>query len=64
MKIHYRKPTILEQMDDAIRDTTQCIDYFELTVEEFDQNYDSFDKGVNTEGIAQFTYKGILVKVR
>ena len=34
MKIHYREPTVLEQMADAIRDSKKPIDYIELTSEE------------------------------
>ena len=44
MKIHYRKPDLLEQMNKAIADSKEPIDHFELTPEEFNQHFSSFDK--------------------
>ena len=52
MKIHYRRPTVLEQMSDAIRDSKQPIDYFELDAEEFNAHFSNFDK--NNSGLRVF----------
>jgi hypothetical protein len=64
MKIHYRKPTVLEQMADAIRDSKKPIDYFELTSEELNANYSNFDRTTNKDSTITYSYKGILVKVK
>lgn len=63
MKIHYREPTVLEQMTDAIRDSKNPIDYFELTSEELNTNYSSFDK-TNVGPTVTYSYKGITIKVK
>jgi len=62
MKIHYRKPTVLEQMADAIRDSKKPIDYFELSGEELNSYYSNFDKATNKDQ-TQYSYKGIAIKV-
>jgi hypothetical protein len=64
MKIHYRKPTILEQMADAIRDSKKPIECFEITSEELNSNYSNFDRSSNNNNIVQYSYKGIPVKVK
>jgi len=64
MKIHYRKPTVLEQMADAIRDSKKPIDFFELTGEELNANYSNFDRTTNKDSTITYSYKGILVKVK
>ena len=63
MKIHYRKPTLLEQMADAIRDSKKPIDYFELTSEELNANYSNFDRTVKDK-VIHYSYKGVPVKVK
>ena len=67
MKIHYRKPTLLEQMDLAVRDCnspgTKPIDYFELTSEELNANYSNFDRSINKDNKTSYSYKGIPIKV-
>jgi hypothetical protein len=63
MKIHYREPTVLEQMADAIRDSKKPIDYFELTSEEINANYSNFDRTIKDK-IIYYSYKGIPVKVK
>lgn len=63
MKIHYRRPTVLEQMSDAIRDSKQPIDYFELDAEEFNANFSNFDKN-NSGSTVSYSYKGITIKVK
>jgi hypothetical protein len=63
MKIHYRKPTVLEQMTDAIRDSKKPIDYFELTSEELNANYSNFDRTVKDK-VIHYSYKGVPVKVK
>ena len=63
MKIHYREPTVLELMNDAIRDSKNPIDYFELTSEELNSHYSSFDK-TNSGSDMSYSYKGIAIKVK
>ena len=62
MKIHYRKPTLLELMNDAIRDSKKPIDYFELTGNELNSNYSNFDRTIKNK-IIYYSYKGIEIKV-
>jgi hypothetical protein len=63
MKIHYREPTVLEQMADAIRDSKKPIDFFELTSEELNANYSNFDRTIKDK-IIYYSYKGVPVKVK
>ena len=63
MKIHYREPTLLELMNDAIRDSKNPIDYFELTSEELNSYYSNFDK-TNTGSTTPYSYKRIPIKVK
>ena len=63
MKIHYRKPTVLEQMADAIRDSKKPIDYFELTSEEINSHYSNFDRTIKDK-IIHYSYKGVPIKVK
>ena len=63
MKIHYREPTVLEQMTDAIRDSKDPIDYFELTSEELNANYSNFDRTIKDK-VIHYSYKGVPVKVK
>lgn len=64
MKIHYRQPTLLELMTDAVRDSKKPIDYFELTSEELNAYYSSFDRTVGQDNITHYSYKGVLIKVK
>ena len=63
MKIHYREPTVLEQIADAIRDSKKPIDYIELTSEELNSYYSSFDRTIKDK-IIYYSYRGIPVKVK
>jgi hypothetical protein len=63
MKIHYRKPTLIEQMTDAIADTKQPIEYFELTPDELNSYYSYFDKSTKNDNTIDYSYKGIIIKV-
>jgi hypothetical protein len=63
MKIHYRKPDLLEEMKAAIADSKEPIDYFELTPEEFNQHFSSFDKSFQRDNSVQYMFRGIPVKV-
>ena len=67
MKIHYREPNVLEQMNNAINVSAEAnrkpIDYFELTSEELNSYYSSFDKNNSGSDIA-YSYKGIAIKVK
>jgi len=62
MKIKYRKPTLIEQMTEAIATAKQTIDYFELTSEELNANYSNFDRTIKNK-IIHYSYKGITIKV-
>jgi len=63
MKIHYRKPDLLEEMKKAIVDSKEPIDHFELTSEEFNQHYSSFDKSFQHDNSVQYMFRGIPLKV-
>jgi hypothetical protein len=45
MKIHYKKPSLLDEMRRAIATSKEPIDHFELTPEEFNQHFTQF--GIN-----------------
>jgi hypothetical protein len=62
MKIKYRKPTLVEQMNEAIDTATQPIDYFELTQQEFQSVFNNLDK-TNSKNTVAYSYKGITIKV-
>ena len=68
MKIHYREPTVVEQMNNAINVSAEAnrkpIDYFELTSEELNSNYSNFDRTVDKNNTTHYSYKGIPVKVK
>ena len=66
MKIHYRKPTVLELMEEAVRSSTGAkpIDYFELTSEEINANYSHFNRSQQKDGTTQYSYKTIPIKVK
>lgn len=62
MKIKYRKPTLIEQMSDAIADSKKPIDYFELSASEFQSIINNIDKTKTANGIS-YSFKGIKIKV-
>jgi hypothetical protein len=62
MKIKYRKPTLIEQMNEAIDTATQPIDYFELSQAEFQSVFNNLDK-TNSKNTVAYSYKGITIKV-
>ena len=62
MKIKYRKPTLIEQMTEAIETAKQPIDYFELSQTEFQSIFNSLDKSKSGDTIT-YSYKGISIKV-
>jgi hypothetical protein len=67
MKIHYREPTVVEQMNNAIRVSNEAnkkpIEYFELTEGELNSYYSNFDR-TTKDKIIYYSYKGIPVKVK
>jgi hypothetical protein len=63
MKIHYRKPDLLEETKAAIATSKEPIDHFELTQDEFNQHFSSFDKSFQKDNSVQYMFRGILVKV-
>jgi hypothetical protein len=63
MKIHYRKPDLLEEMKKAIANSKEPIDHFELTPEEFNQHFSSFDKSFQRDNSVQYMFRGIPLKV-
>ena len=66
MKIHYRKPTVLELMDDAISASTakKPIECFELTNKELSSYYSSVDRTNHKDNVVSYSYKGIPIKVK
>jgi hypothetical protein len=64
MKIHYREPTLLEQMNEVIDSSSNKnpVDYFELTSDELNSNYSKFDRTIINK-IIHYSYKGIPIKV-
>jgi len=62
MKIKYRKPTLIEQMTEAIATAKQPIDYFELSQTEFQSVFNNLDK-INSKNTVSYSYKGITIKV-
>jgi hypothetical protein len=66
MKIHYREPTVLEQMNNAIRVSNEAnkkpIEYFELTEGELNSYYSNFDRTIKDK-VIHYSYKGVPVKV-
>ena len=63
MKIHYRNPTLIEQMADAIAASKTPIEYFELTPDELNSYYSYFDRTTNKDNTVHYSYKGIAIKV-
>jgi len=64
MKIHYKKPSLLDEMRQAIATrSNEPIDHFELTQEEFNQHFSSFDKSFQRDNSVQYMFRGIPLKV-
>ena len=63
MKIHYKKPSLLDEMRQAIATSKEPIDYFELTQEEFNQHFTFFDKSFLLDNSVQYMFRGIPLKV-
>jgi len=63
MKIHYRKTSLLEEMQSAIKESTEPIDYFELTQEEFNQYVNSFDKSFQRDNSVEYMFRRIPIRV-
>ncbi len=63
MKIHYREPSLIEQMTEAITNSQQPIDYFELSQQEFQSVFSSLDKNKSANTVS-YSYKGIPIKVK
>lgn len=63
MKIHYRKPSLIEEMTAAIATSKEPIDHFELTQEEFNQHFNLFDKVFQRDNGVDYAFRGILIKV-
>ena len=66
MKIHYRKPNLVEQMNNAIavsaEPNAKPIDHFELNQHEFQTVFNSLDKIKSSDTVA-YSFKGIAIKV-
>jgi len=62
MKIKYRKPTLIEQMNEVIATSKKPIDSFELTQPEFQSVIDKLDKTYVGMAVL-YSYKGIPIKV-
>ena len=63
MKIHYRKTSLLEEMQSAIKESKEPIDYFELTQEEFNQYVNSFDKSFQRDNSVQYMFRSIPIRI-
>jgi hypothetical protein len=63
MKIKYRNPTLIEQMNEVIANSKKPIDYFELSGEELNANYSNFDRTIKNK-VIHYSYKGIEIKVK
>ena len=63
MKIHYRKPSLIEEMKKAVKNSTEPIDHFELTPDEFNECFNYFDKSFQKDNSVQYMFKGIKIKV-
>ena len=64
MKIHYRKTSLLEEMQSAIKESKEPIDYFELTQEEFNQYVNSFDKSFQRDNSVEYMFRRIPIRVQ
>lgn len=62
MKIQYRKPTLIEQMTEAIATSKQPIEAIVLTSTEFQSVFNYLDKS-NTNNTIRYSFKGIEIKV-
>ena len=63
MKIHYRKPSLLDEMRRAIATSKEPIDHFELTPEEFNQHFTLWDKSFQQDNSVPYMFRGIPLKV-
>jgi hypothetical protein len=63
MKIHYKKPSLLDEMRRAIATSKEPIDHFELTPEEFNQHFTLWDKSFQQDNSVQYMFRGIPLKV-
>ena len=63
MKIHYKKPSLLDEMRRAIATSKEPIDHFELTPDEFNQYFGFFDKSFLKDNSVQYMFRGIPLKV-
>ena len=52
MKIKYRKPTLIEQMTEAVATAKQPIDFFELTEKEFQSVFNNIDNSKSGDNIS------------
>lgn len=69
MKIKYREPTLVEQMNEAIAAAKQPIDYIELDQKEFNSVFSYLDKsqspGLDGSGEKRtYYYRGIPIKIQ
>jgi hypothetical protein len=63
MKIHYKKPSLIDEMRRAIATSKEPIDHFELTPEEFNQHFTLWDKSFQQDNSVQYMFRGIPLKV-
>ena len=63
MKIHFRKTSLIEEMQAAIAAAKEPIDYFELTPAEFNEGFNHFDKSFQRDNSVQYMFRGIPLKV-
>lgn len=63
MKIQYRKPTLIEQIKEAIATAKQPIEVIMLTQSEFQSVYNYLDKTKNKEAVI-YSFKGVPIEVK
>ena len=67
MKIHYRKSSLVEQINNAIAvsavPNAKPIDHFEFDQEEFSQHFSNLNKSHQQHGNTQYSFKSIPSKI-
>ena len=63
MKINYRKPNLIEQMNEAIVTAKHPIESIVLTQTEFQSIFSNLDKNLSANNTTTYSFKGIEIKV-
>jgi len=62
MKIKYRKPNLIEQINEAIATAKRPIESIVLTQAEFQSVFSNIDKTMNKDTVT-YSFKGIAIEV-